>query len=328
MSENVASRVRARAASAAVATIWTQWSSLTAAAVPAGERRAWTIVDPEALVLASLAFQRSERRLVDLAAGFGRAGGSLLSVTRMKRLVGLFPADARDSLSLVAAAAVEAGFKQWKVFAGGPPVGRADRRKDLGSLRLIEGSALMLRLRAGFGLNGKADVLAYLLGVRAVAEVRAIAAALGYTKRTIRTAADDLVLAEFIERVEGTPVGYRADSAAWVSAFHVFRLEDTGARMPAIPPWHYWAGVFSFLAAAERWASMWIEAGWSDYVASSRARDVASAHASVIRHAEATPAQGAYVHGREFLEVFEHTVSRIAAWAERSVIGESSSAAS
>src|SRR5512135_2302956 len=65
----VVAEVRERAGSAAVDVAWKQWASVTPAAAPVEDRPAWTIIDPEALVIASLAFQDSERRFLDLAAG-------------------------------------------------------------------------------------------------------------------------------------------------------------------------------------------------------------------------------------------------------------------
>ena len=77
------------------------------------------------------------------------------------------------------------------------------RMKPLGSLPLMEGPALTLRLRAGFGINAKADVLALLLGLAgAPADLKLIAAATAYTERAVRTAAEEMALAGFIQEVE------------------------------------------------------------------------------------------------------------------------------
>ena len=57
-----------RRSARAMAVAWAQWSALTTMAVPAGPR-ARAMVDPEALVLLSLAVRGRERRLDDLVLG-------------------------------------------------------------------------------------------------------------------------------------------------------------------------------------------------------------------------------------------------------------------
>ena len=60
--------------------------------------------------------------------------------------------------------AVAAGDRRWTRLARPPSsVSAAPRGKPFGTIRLAAGPALMLRLRAGFGVGSKADVLAFLL---------------------------------------------------------------------------------------------------------------------------------------------------------------------
>lgn len=309
------------AESAGVAAVWTQWVSVTASAVPVEERRAWTIIDPEALLIASLAFQPSERRLLDLSASFVRVGGWLLSVTRVKRLMRLFGDEPARLLPVVASVAVEAGYRHWDVLVGTAPHGIRERGKELGDLRVLEPPALMLRLRAGFGLSAKPDLLAFLLGMRAAADVKTMEAALGYIGRGIRIAADNMALAGFIERIEGSPVTYRADVAGWARILQAYRLDGADEGEPGIPRWHDWAGVFAFLASAKQWAVSANQQKWSDYVASSRARDLAASHARVLRNADAAFALRNDARGAAYVDVFRRAVSLVAAWTRQSVLG-------
>ena len=71
---------------------WSQWSALTAAAVPSEGRPARTLVDPEALVLASLAVGHRERRLDDVVASWATHASHLMSLQRMRTLASRFPA--------------------------------------------------------------------------------------------------------------------------------------------------------------------------------------------------------------------------------------------
>ena len=66
MSNSITANAGEVARQTAVETAWAQWAALTSAAVPMKLQRAHSIVDPEALVLISLAMQDTERRLSDL----------------------------------------------------------------------------------------------------------------------------------------------------------------------------------------------------------------------------------------------------------------------
>jgi hypothetical protein len=317
------SSVARAAAAAATGVAWVQWSALTSAAVPEDGRAPASIVDPEALVLVSLAFRDDERRLADVLAGWMRQGSRLLSVRRMQTLAASYPAGAGDALAWLASVAAASGDRRWT--AGGSVGSTADRGEDAprakpgGPLRLGSGPALMLRLRAAFGVGAKADVLTFLLGLRgAPATLRTIAAATGYTTRAIRTAAEEMTLAEIVDGVPGQPVEYLARHEAWA---HVFGTRPPGAAReepPRLPPWKPWASVFLFLAGVESWARDAADHGWSEYVASSRARDLAEKHTPMLRRAGIAVPRGAG-RGAEYLGDFAALVQSVDAWMHENV---------
>jgi hypothetical protein len=84
------------AAEAATAAAWAQWGALGSAASPSGKQSGWSIIDPEALVLASVAFAPHERRLPDVAAGWAVEGAKLLSMRRLRRLISAYPAEGQE----------------------------------------------------------------------------------------------------------------------------------------------------------------------------------------------------------------------------------------
>jgi peptidylprolyl isomerase len=86
MSEATVRSIGSIAAEAAVSIAWAHWGSLAPGAITSGEERTRSIVDPEALVLLSLAVREHEARLTDLLAGWARSGSALLSVQRLKTL--------------------------------------------------------------------------------------------------------------------------------------------------------------------------------------------------------------------------------------------------
>jgi hypothetical protein len=305
MCSDVVRRIGAAAEEAVVEAAWAQWAAITADAVPAGKPRVWTIVDPEALILASIAVRHRERRLDDLLAGWARTGSSLVSIQRLKALAKHFPGQVQEEVGYFARHAADAGDRRWLAHAGAE--GFSDRGKELGVPRLLDGPALMLRLRAGIGVGAKADLLTYLLGIHgASADLRALTVATGYSDRALRTAADEMALARFIRTVAGTPSAYRADPEAWMPLF--------GAGGGDVPPSRFWSVAFAFLAAAGAWEREASHNGWSCYVASSRARDLMEVHAPRMRYLSAQLDSGSEARGAEYLDVFERAVQRIARW--------------
>lgn len=300
-----------RARRTGVEVAWAQWGALTSTAVPEGGRRPRSIVDPEALVLLSLALRDRGRRLDDLVFGLARRHSALLSVQRMTSLAEAFPLTTRDALGEFAA---EAGDRRWRAHAGTVPEERPAPRDRLpGTLRLTVGPALLLRLRAGFGVGAKADLLAFLLGLRgASASVSLMAAATAYSGRAMRTAAEEMAQAGFVERLDTAPVTYVADHAAWAGVLRLFRLN--AQRTPDVPQWRYWSVVFAFLAEVDCWAREAEEEGWSEYVASSRARDLVADHSRPLHLAGLRLPDPAVPSGAAFLDDLAAGMDRVHAW--------------
>ncbi|MGH7502504.1 MAG: hypothetical protein ACREL7_12195 [Longimicrobiales bacterium] len=93
---------------------------------------------------------------------------------------------------------------------------------------LVEGPALTLRLRAGFGVNAKADLLSVLLGFAGeAADLKVIVVATGYTERAIRTATDEMTLAGFIHEIEGRPSSFYTHPGTWA---HVLQTHTRGTE--------------------------------------------------------------------------------------------------
>lgn len=311
MSAGLVRSIGERARRTAGEVAWAQWSVLAPGAA-APERRPRSIVDPEALVLLSLAMRQADPRLEDVVLGWARRGASLLSVQRMTTLAEGFPGPVRDALGDFAAAA---GERRWRAHAGAAQQDerQAAGEQPLGPVRLTVGPALMLRLRAGFGVGAKADLLALLLGLRgAPAAVSLMAAATGYSGRALRTAAEEMALAGFIERQENAPVAYRADYTAWAGVLRLFRL--SAARMTDVPRWQYWAAVFAFLAEVDCWAADAEEHGWSAYRASSSARDLVRDHTRPLLLAGLRLPDPAEPGGAAFLEDLAAGMDRVHAW--------------
>jgi hypothetical protein len=319
MSARIVHKIAAQVRETAADTAWAQWSALTSSAVDARARRPWSVVDPEALVLVSLAVRRPERRQSDIVFGIARSGTRLLSVQRMSTLVETYSTHAQEGFHAFAWAAAEAGDQRWAPHAERlAPEAQPVRPKRVGALRLMEGPGLMLRLRTGLGVGVRADVLAYLLGMHgASVPLKTIALTTGYTARGIRKAAEEMAVGGFVQQTDESPVAFSADHRAWAA---VLGLNEgkTGGR-PGVPPWRYWALVFGFMVAVDEWAASAEEAGWSDYVASSRARDLVEDHAPRLKLARIDLPNPREATGAAYLEDFARAVARLPAWCQKNL---------
>jgi hypothetical protein len=289
---------------AAVGALWTQWRTVSPVLAGRGPA-ARALVDPEALVLGSLALSDHERRLENAAAWWAHAGSRLLSVQRMKNLLPEWPEAVTHHASVFARTALEQGDARWRSLAPGNAELRV-RGKDLrATVTSHEPPALVLRLRLGFGVGIKADVLAYLLGLHdGKATVPAIAGATGYYHRAVRRAVEDLVAGGFVAAVPTSPASYQVNPAAWRE------LLGFAGEPPVWRPWSVW---FAFVSQLNAWSERQAAgAPVSDYVTSSRARDFMEAQQRLARTIGLPDARG--YAGERYLEVFEKSLLDVAEW--------------
>jgi hypothetical protein len=318
MSRSIVPSIRRQVRETAADLAWAQWSALTGAAVAEHPVRA--MIDPEALILLSVAFQDHERRLRDLVYGLARAGTRLLSVQRMTAIATTYSAREQDGLRHFAWDAAEAGDHRWRPHAGRPPENELGARaKSIGSLRLDVGPGLVLRLRAGLGVGVKADVLALLLGLHgAPVPLKVMALATGYTARGLRKAAEEMAVAGFVKQGAGTPVTFAADHRAWAGVLQSEGRVRSSSR-GGVPAWRHWSLVFAFLTAVEEWASRAEEGEWTEYVASSRARDLVQEHAPRLQVAGIVLPDPREATGAAYLDDFAAAIHRLATWCRKSL---------
>ena len=301
-SQRIANAV-AGAREAAARAVWTQWGAIFTSA--GGRRAARAIVDPEALLLGSLALMGHEPRLWRVARLWARYGARLLSVQRAKNIGRLFPASVGEQLGEFARIAVaDGGDVRWRSLAGdSPEAERVGRREPQANWLLEGGPALMLRLRLGFGVGIKADVVAYLVGrAGGGATVQQIAKATQYYGRAVRRAIEELAASGFIEARSTAPASYRADLGKWAELLAI------GADDP--PAWRPWVSVYAFVAALDAWASG--PAPQSAFVLASEARDLMAEHKRALEPAGVRlPAPGRH-RGEGYLEPFGQALKGLA----------------
>jgi hypothetical protein len=291
------------ARAAAVDAAWRQWACLGAPV--SGGTAAVSVIDPEALLLLSCALRDRERRLDDVLAWWASAGASLLSVQRVRTMARQYPAPARAGLAAFARAAAAAGDGRWKMLAGGSPdhalISRGKRARDPS---LAAYPALMLRLRAAFGVGVKADTVAVLIAMRgADATVRDLVRATGYTAAAVRRAVQDMEAARVVRSTAVRPATYRVDLGVW-SAFLGIGASETSR-------WRYFADLFAFLAAVVEWGEA---EGDDGYVAASAARDVFEAHRLAFDQNRIPFPEPDDAPGVWYLDAFAVTVRGVADW--------------
>ena len=306
MSSEILKEAGSLARQAATRAAWLQWSSLGVGALTADEGTVRFTIDPEALVLVSLAMLDEERRLADRLAWWARVGSRLLSVQRMKVVAEVYPEKVQERLGRFARSAFEAKDARWRRYAAGEPLearGRAGKEVVVPNLSSLP--ALLLRLRAGFGVSAKPDVLTFLMGIGdRAATVQEIERATGYSGVTVRDATRDLILARFIRETHEHPVRYYARREQWT----VFLDLGAQAKQSDVPAWRFWKTVFAFLAHVDELARSCTEEPGSEYVQSSRARDVFLRHQSAfINNRIDVPNPGDF-RGAAYLVAFRDTV--------------------
>jgi len=285
---------------------WLQWRSLGSQVSATG--RARYMVDPEALVLISLALKDHERRLRDVLASWAASDAGGLSVQRMKNLAGKFPGRVKGRLAEFALIALEdGGDHRWMRLAGAGPTTRA-RGKELGApdRKGWDPAALMVRLRLGMGVGLHADILSFLLALRGEwASVRLVADATGYNAYAIRRTAEKLAEARFIESTGGKPLEYRADPSAWKGALGLTQ---------EIPPWRFWFQVYALVADLVTAAEDDALRAPSSYVLSSRLRDLMEKHHDALRLNRIPAPDAGQFKGEAYLEAFGEIMKNMGTW--------------
>lgn len=327
MSTELLDEIRQAALGAGVDACWHQWAGVGApvATERAGRVAAGSIIDPEALILHTLAMADHERRLRDLVAWWARVGPRHLSVVRMETVAERFPEEVRAGVGHFAFLAHEAGDRSWKRLSNRPSWHGAVREKGGPKPTLTNPPALMLRLRAGFGVGIKSDLLAVLIGFRGRRiPVRTLVQATGYTEPPLRDAARDMVRAGFLRRTGERPVRHYVDPAPWMPLLlgsHASLASGESRARRALPGWHFWPDVFSFLCATVSETRRLKERHATDYVTASSLRDLFDDHRQAFERNEIPVPDVSGPLGERFVEVFRTMVLDLAGWIGEAIRG-------
>ena len=212
-----------RLRSAALGRLAAQWVALGGQVDGPSETR---VVDLEALLAASARLAPDEPRLAEVALAWGVRHGSAVNGARLRTVAAEL--DVAAEVADLATAVRRAGGLPWPAPRGTEATGdtqawaRPELRLGLVVIRDLAGPArLAWRLRAGFGVNARADILVVLLGAPGPLSVADIAARTRFGKRTVAGAMADMALAGLadVERVGNADRVRLADGApvrAWL----------------------------------------------------------------------------------------------------------------
>jgi hypothetical protein len=157
-----------------------------------------TVVDFEALIVATAELARDEDRILGVALDWCVAYGDAVNSARLRRI-----ARALDSTAALASFAVvvsASGGPTWSEAGGATPMA-ASLRGKVAVRDLSAPARLVWRLRSAFGVNARADILALLLSWPAGTEMRVadIARRTGFSKRNAALAIESMRLAGVVE---------------------------------------------------------------------------------------------------------------------------------
>jgi hypothetical protein len=261
--KNAVVRLRDELTGAILDAIWAQWRAIGGSASNA--KTASAIVDPEALILASLVSEQYEPRVRDILYAWVERNAPLLSVGRLRKIAPPDPSVADRLRTFAATAAKLAKQPRWTTLTAdhAEPDARLEHFLAARAMKpaLEAPPALMLRMRAALGVGAKADSLTYLLGQADrphpdPTTVRAIAKALGYTLVATRSALEDLAAAKFVIASSERPVSFAAPQRGWHDLLGIARL----------PAWRPWPAVYGFAHQFLSWAKGVGERNVSDAV--------------------------------------------------------------
>jgi len=173
---------------------WTQWIALGVDAV--GERDD-AVVDPEALIALTAELGDADARLRDVSTDWCVAYGRYVNGSRLKQVARELRTPPEVIGEYVATVAAATG-PAWPMATQPRPdyVTRGKARLD----SALAPPLLRIRLRAAFGVNARADILAALLAAPTIGlSIADLARTTRFTKPSVAFAVDALVLAGLLE---------------------------------------------------------------------------------------------------------------------------------
>ncbi len=330
------SKVRERARQGFLEFTWRQWAQVGLSANVAGVDD-WAI-DPEALILFTIAVARHDPRLFDEMLDWLAANRRLLSMQRLRNLTARFPVDAR-LVGAVMAWAGEPPLAQWLKrqrvtsqvpesspvfspevlgFIGEPDptfaeygyirprTARSGKSREP-DIRIPANFAFQLRYL--FGPGSRSEVMRILLTLRdSSLDTARISDESGFAKRNVSDTLAGLAASRAINaKWSGNERQFSADQDKWAALLEVGR---TAKQMPAFVSWVH---LLPASLAIIEWLEDVAESRDSEYLISSRARSLMEHVTRDLEIAGIDATAKRPSPGTAYLSVFEEAVESVLA---------------
>lgn len=195
--------------------LWDQWSALGVAGRASGKSVPF-VVDPEALLLATIRFGAGDGRLMAEVLDWLSQNGGMISLQRLKNLQTSSRVGTREGLLKLGSFMESAGFRNWKSlvsWASKVPVlpgsggvfGDVELRGMSQAPDCSRSEAFLLRMRGVFGVSSRPEVLTWLL-THDEGYAAQISRDTGWFSKSVQVILNDLELANL---VVSSPVGKR-----------------------------------------------------------------------------------------------------------------------
>ncbi|MES2658108.1 MAG: hypothetical protein V4689_05790 [Verrucomicrobiota bacterium] len=188
--------------------LWDQWVALGLAGHASGKPVPF-VIDPEALLLATLRFAMDEGRFRGEVLDWLTQNGALLSVQRMKNFDLSMRVAPPESVRALAAFMEKAGYRNWKTLQTRVSSGAKLEFSESTGRGMSQApdsarpEAFLLRMRMLFGVNARAEVITWLL-THTDGHAARIARETGWFSKSVQAILNDLEQAGMlIARTEG-----------------------------------------------------------------------------------------------------------------------------
>ena len=199
--------LRLRLREAVLDLLWEQWGALGAAGLSLAKKVPF-VVDPEALLLATMRFGAGEARLTDEVLDWLSTNGGLISLQRLKNLQTSSRVGPREGLVELGSFMEQQGFRNWKTLPtwAGKVSSRSGQSWVTETSELREMSVVpdvgreecfLLRMRSVFGVSARPEVLIWLL-THEEGYAAEIARDTGWFSKSVQAILNDLELAGLV----------------------------------------------------------------------------------------------------------------------------------
>lgn len=260
----------------ALALLWRQWTLL---GIPSHERpkpeTEYRIIDPESLLLLTSELGRFDARLLDETTNWLRQYGRLINIQRLKGIYRQHELGDGRVLSAVASTVLQnSRLAKWRTIeslveprvgkeplfrnldgAPSPIFGKADPsfekfgffrgiqkpRNDASEPQVKNPELLLVKLRALFGVNARAEIIAALLSTR-FTHPSALARRTGYLPRSVQETLNEMAVSGHL--VTERPKGSREKFFSLRPGDWNFLITWPGQKFPQ---WITWAVIFALI---------------------------------------------------------------------------------